>query len=160
LALVWRNAAADVKNELAPSSFRIGFAGRFLQDKLKACFDLSSKSEVEKRKIQISYHLGIEYQIIKMFSLRLGIERSGFCAGVGIQYNQFKFDYAYLANQIRNNPHTLAVTMQFGKEKKVKTEKLPEKKQEIKTEGEKQKEVEEVMKATEEDLKKQKEKEK
>ncbi|MFH1612524.1 MAG: PorV/PorQ family protein [bacterium] len=114
IGMVGKNISSDVKNEIAPCSYRIGTAIRFLENKLKCSLDVVTKSEVEDKKLNVFLNFGVEYQIIKIFALRAGMEKNNPCVGVGIQYNQYKIDYAYLSSKINEAPHVISLSIIWG----------------------------------------------
>ncbi|MCU7494329.1 MAG: hypothetical protein HF314_04330 [Ignavibacteria bacterium] len=76
---------------------------------LNAAIEKSSGSPV-------SFRTGIEYAIIKYFSLRIGLstEPDRFSAGAGINYSFLKFDYAVFTHQDLGLTHQIGTVLSFN----------------------------------------------
>lgn len=111
IGIVAKNINSNVNNEIFPCFFKIGIASKFFKDNLKCALDVFTKSEVEEKPLNIFFNFGIECKIFKKIALRMGMEKNNFCGGIGIQHNQYKFDYAYLPAKITKNSQAISLSI-------------------------------------------------
>lgn len=79
--------------------------------------DIMLNAAVEKvRDYPASFRTGIEYDIIKYISLRIGLstEPDRFSAGAGINYSFLKFDYAVFTHQDLGLTHQIGTVLSLG----------------------------------------------
>ena len=50
-------------------------------------------------------HAGVEYRLHNLLTLRAGLHRMGYTAGVGLTVNQFRVDYAFTGEDLANSHH-------------------------------------------------------
>ena len=79
---------------------------------------LSVNLAIEKDiKYNPNFHFGIDYKIIKYFSLRTGFsnEPSRYSAGIGIHYSSFNLGYSIFTHQDLGLTHQFGVIIDLGK---------------------------------------------
>ena len=101
--------------DVYPMNLKTGLAFRFLEGKLLWAGDINMLNllpdkglyEEGKGKRLMKWHTGMEYNFMKMFSVRCGIDYKELSGGVGVKTRNFSFDYAC-------GIHTLELTHRFG----------------------------------------------
>jgi len=121
MGLVTKNVAASLGNEGFPRSLRVGFAGKFMDDKLILAADLNTKENVEGTEGALwQSHFGLEWALTDVFALRLGSDKGDFTAGFGFKFSlpgQFasdaSLDYAYTSNDELGSTSRFSFTILF-----------------------------------------------
>jgi len=107
-----RGSIGSEDNQI-PITFNFGISYNLIQE-------LSINAALQKEiDMDTSIRIGIDYQIIKYFNLRMGAmnKPSSFSAGFGINYSIFEIDYALFNHQDLGFTHQIGVTLQFGSDK-------------------------------------------
>lgn len=99
------------EREWYPLKLKIGTCYRTLYDTLFITFDVN---QILFRKQTPEFNAGIEYVALNMFRLRTGY-KNGISAGMGIEVEDFTFDYGFNYNQDLGLVHQFSASFKFGK---------------------------------------------
>jgi hypothetical protein len=114
-ALVLRNVATDIRNEKLPTTFRLGFASRLFDDRVRLLADFSTKDNIGTQdSLQYKPHLGLELQPWKFAALRGGLDDGRLAFGAGVNVASVKVDYGYQAQDILGGLHRVSMAVNFG----------------------------------------------
>jgi|GEM_PF-544747 len=124
LGFLVRNVLGEIGTsvkENLPRTYRVGSAYRFedvmfLDDAITWSLDLFTKDDInDAAGIKILAASGIEYTFDERVSVRLGVNRGDFAAGLGFGHPESGIfvDYAY-ANDTAGNTHRISATYRFG----------------------------------------------
>jgi hypothetical protein len=107
-----RASVADIEDQI-PMLLSTGFSFDIINN-----FSLNFALEKDIR-YNPSIQFGIDYDIIKYLSIRLGAsnEPSRFTAGLGINYSIFSLDYAFFTHPDLGLTHQAGIILSFGKER-------------------------------------------
>lgn len=102
------------KHDELPTTFRLGAAYRFFENRFVATADL----EKTFRNDEIYYHVGGEYWVAKMLALRVGYNSvdeagTGLTAGAGIKVDHFALDYAWADQNELKQTHRISLQYDF-----------------------------------------------
>ena len=106
-----RASVADIDDQI-PMLLSTGFSFDIINN-----FSLNFALEKDIR-YNPSVQFGIDYDIIKYLSIRLGAsnEPSRFTAGLGINYSIFSLDYAFFTHPDLGLTHQAGIILSFGRE--------------------------------------------
>ncbi|RCK77643.1 MAG: hypothetical protein IGBAC_1952 [Ignavibacteriae bacterium] len=98
------------KKEKLPQILLSGVSYRPVDDFL-ITFDLQ-----KEYKSDLSFASGAEYKIYDLASLRIGMRNipSTYSAGIGVEYNFLRLDYAFLSHQQLGISHSITISIIFG----------------------------------------------
>lgn len=121
MGAVRRNMAASLGEEGFPSSLRVGFAGKLLDDKLILAADFNSKEDIEGEEgTSWQSHFGVEWTVVPSFALRLGSDKGDFTAGFGFKFGlpgkiapEGILDYSYTSNEELGSTSRFSFTILF-----------------------------------------------
>jgi hypothetical protein len=109
------------ERNLYPFEAKLGTTFRLLREKVAFIGDIRAKQSEEKR-LTFSYHLGIEYQIFRPITVRLGLNSENI--GMGFEFRssgreaEVKVSYGlgrtYGLDKIQTYAHQLSVSVDFG----------------------------------------------
>ena len=115
VGLMLRNVATDVRNEKLPTTFRVGAASRLFRDRLRLVLDVTTKDNIGTVDATVAkFHEGFEYQPLKLFALRAGIDDGHPAVGAGVDIASIKLDYGFQSNDILGNVHRMSMGVDFG----------------------------------------------
>jgi len=121
MGAVRKNMAASLGNEGFPGSLRLGFAGKFLDDKLILAADFNSKEDIEGEEgTTWQSHFGVEWKVMPSFALRLGSDKGNFTAGFGFKFGlpgklapEGVLDYSYASDEELGSTSRFSFTILF-----------------------------------------------
>lgn len=120
MGLVTKNLAASLGGEGFPRSLRVGFAGKFMDNKLILAADFNSKEYVEGKEEVWQTHFGIEWAVTDAVALRLGSDKGNFTAGFGFKFSlpgkyapDASLDYVYTSNDDLESTSRFSFTILF-----------------------------------------------
>lgn len=104
-----------------PINLKTGVAWEILQDKLLWALDVNMMNLIPEKglyedgsvKRPVRWHTGAEYNFLKMFSVRAGIDYKEISVGLGVNRRGFQFDYACGANSL-DITHRFGLALKFG----------------------------------------------
>lgn len=101
------------EDDQIPMIFNSGFSYDVLSN-----FSVNTAVEKDIR-YPFSFLFGLDYDIIKYLSLRMGFstEPSEYSAGIGIHYSIFSFDYAVFNHNDLGLTHQVGIIISFGEDK-------------------------------------------
>lgn len=119
--LMIRNASCDLKDESVEPSYRAGIATSvydglsFAPYGLQAAFDLEKKKEVNKKRNDYQYHLGLEARPHYNVVVRLGNDNGDWTYGLGLLLKNWRLDYAFHqeGEYSLGNSNRISLTMRF-----------------------------------------------
>jgi hypothetical protein len=102
-------AGTDVKwdnglHENIPANYRAGFS--YSRDNLLMVLEEERAGDFSES------HFGVEFSITDFLKIRSGLRGNDFTAGIGINKNNYQFDYAYCAGDL-GNTHRLSFGMRL-----------------------------------------------
>ncbi|MDD5354703.1 MAG: PorV/PorQ family protein, partial [bacterium] len=92
-----------------PLAATLGFSYRFFNDTLLTAIDLN---KTENR--QVKAHLGTEYTLAKLFSIRAGLDETEATLGMGVQWQNYSLDYAFAYHDAWKGYEDLGMSHRFG----------------------------------------------
>ncbi len=92
-----------------PLSTTLGFCYRFFNNNLLAAVDLN---KTENRQMKI--HLGTEYILAQLFSIRAGLDETEATFGLGVKWQNYSLDYAFAYHDAWAGYEDLGISHRFG----------------------------------------------
>lgn len=92
-----------------PLSATLGFSYWFFNDNLLTAVDLN---KTENRQMKV--HLGSEYTIAKLFSIRAGLDETEATFGMGVKWQNYSLDYAFAYHDAWAGYEDLGISHRFG----------------------------------------------
>ncbi|MCX8094364.1 MAG: PorV/PorQ family protein [Candidatus Goldbacteria bacterium] len=118
---------SDTSYDTLPLKFNIatGFSTAFI-DSINGIVKLGLGLTIEEDNKKIGWQTGAEYEILKIFAVRGGLNDAGFSIGASVMYFDFIFDYAFIEKPL-DFIHRFSLAYLFGDnvreiENKIKTQ--------------------------------------
>jgi len=92
-----------------PLSTTLGFSYRFFNNNLLTALDLN---KTENRQLKV--HLGTEYTLAKLFSIRAGLDETEATFGMGVKWQNYSLDYAFAYHDAWKGYEDLGISHRFG----------------------------------------------
>ena len=92
-----------------PLSTTLGFSYRFFNNKLLTAVDLN---KTENRQMKV--HLGSEYILAQLFSIRAGLDETEATFGMGVKWQNYSLDYAFAYHDAWKGYEDLGMSHRFG----------------------------------------------
>ncbi len=109
------------ETDVFPMNLKTGLACRFLKDKLFWVLDMNILNllpdkglyEGGRGKRLMKWHTGMEYNFLKMFAIRAGIDYKEISCGTGVKTRNFSFDYSLGLHKLELT-HRFGISARFG----------------------------------------------
>ncbi|MDD5492659.1 MAG: hypothetical protein PHV60_08280 [bacterium] len=92
-----------------PLSATLGFSYRFFNNNLLTAMDLN---KIENRQMKV--HLGTEYVLARLFSIRAGLDETEATFGMGVKWQNYSLDYAFAYHDAWKGYEDLGISHRFG----------------------------------------------
>jgi hypothetical protein len=92
-----------------PLSATLGFSYRFFSNTLLTAVDLN---KTENRQMKV--HLGTEYTLARLFSIRAGLDETEATFGMGVKWQNYSLDYAFAYHDAWKGYEDLGMSHRFG----------------------------------------------
>ncbi|MFQ6041887.1 MAG: hypothetical protein ACE5PV_13600, partial [Candidatus Poribacteria bacterium] len=102
--LKWNSNHEDI----IPVNFRFGFA----YTPAKGIFSNLTVAFAVDTRYGLTHHLGLEYKLMDILSLRAGMHRRDYTTGAGLKVKNYALDYAF-TNEDLANSHQVSLNITF-----------------------------------------------
>lgn len=110
IGIKMQDIGSKIGEDNLPISINLGFAYRFIDNKLTVATDLNKISDKQNIKLRI----GSEYKLADIFSFGVGINDSNISFGINLFVNVVSFSYAYLTDNFKlNDSHYISLGAKF-----------------------------------------------
>ncbi len=92
-----------------PLSATLGLSYKFFNDSLLTAVDLNKTANR-----QVKVHLGTEYTLAQMFSIRAGLDETEATFGMGVKWQNYSLDYAFAYHDAWKGYEDLGISHRFG----------------------------------------------
>ncbi len=92
-----------------PLAATLGFSYKFFNDSLLTAIDLN---KTQNRQLKV--HLGTEYTLAQLFSIRAGLDETEATLGMGVKWQNYSLDYAFAYHDAWKGYEDLGMSHRFG----------------------------------------------